>query len=182
MTVRRVSPRTWLTFSAGILCSIVATVLYFDVPHRLFPDSLSITVTSSGAPTRYHLGCNPTAGDLPDATAACHAMRYLFANHSVAYYEGVMDRRCGPGPMIRVQGSYDYKSVEGTVDLSCPMATKQRAFWARVGGFRTHAQLGPFPEKPATFTVTKFFYLVAAGCVAMAIWFAFSDRAVLDAA
>lgn len=153
----------------AVLCAAVGTMLYFDIPHRLFPDSMSVTVTSDGKSARYHLGCKPTSGNLPNAAAACQAMRYLFANHEVEDYEGVANRRCEAGPVVTLDGRYQYQDLGYTVDLSCRMTGRQRAFWARVAGLRTTARLGPYPEKPYPVTVTRFFFVVAAGSLLMGI-------------
>jgi hypothetical protein len=73
--IRGLHDGAWISLIAALACTVVATALYFDVPHRLFPDSMTITVTSKGESARYHLCCKPTTGNLPHAAAACQAMR-----------------------------------------------------------------------------------------------------------
>jgi len=165
----RLETGVWVCGVVTVLCAAVGTALYFDLPHRLFPDSMSITVTSKGESARYHLGCKPTSGNLPNAAAACQAMRYLYANHAVEDYTEVANRRCGPGPVVRLDGRYDYNDLGVTVDLSCRMTERQRAFWARVAGLRTTARIGPYPEKPYPITVTRFLFVLSAGGLLMGI-------------
>jgi hypothetical protein len=96
-------------------------------------------------------------------------MRYLFANHEVEDYLAVTNRRCGGGPVVKLDGRYHYNSVDATVDLRCRMTTRQRAFWARVAGLRTPARLGPYPENPYPITVTRFFFMLSAGSLLMGL-------------
>jgi hypothetical protein len=169
----RLENGVWVCGVAAALCAAVGTVLYLDIPHRLFPDSMSITVTSKGKSARYHLGCKPTSGNLPNAADACQAMRYLFANHEAEHFEAVANRRCGAGPVVKLDGRYHYQDLGYRVDLSCRMTGRQRAFWARIAGLRTTARLGPYPEKPYPITVTRFFFVLSAGSLLMGIGIAF---------
>lgn len=157
----------------ALLFSVVATLLYFDVLHRLFPDSMTITVTSKGTSERYHLGCKPTSGNLPNAATACQAMRYLFADHEALGIGSVdPNRRCGGGPIVKLDGRYHYQGLGFTVDLSCPLTEPQRAFWTRIAGLTTLARLGPDPEKPYHPTLTRFLYGASAFCLGLAVAFA----------
>ena len=144
----RLRAAAWLSLLAGSICAAIATALYFTYRTASVPDSMTVTVTSKGKPVRYHLGCRPTSGSLPDASAACNAMRYLFAQHSASGFEVLSGRRCGHGPLVKVTGRYSSEPLDDTVDLSCPMTSWQRAFWARVGGFRARDRLPPFRARP----------------------------------
>lgn len=165
----RVDVGVWLCGFVAMVCAAVGTALYLDVPHRVFPDSMTVTVTSRGRSDHYHLGCKPTSGNLPNAAAACRAMRYLFAGHGVEHYEAVADRRCGAGPVVELDGRYDYTGLGLTVDLSCRMTGRQRAFWIRIAGRTTPLKLGPYPEKPYPLTVTRLFFILAAGSLVMGL-------------
>jgi hypothetical protein len=41
----RLGGAVWLCGALAVLCAAVGTVLFYNLPHRLFPDSMTITVT-----------------------------------------------------------------------------------------------------------------------------------------
>ena len=71
--------------------------------------------------------------------------------------------------MVELDGRYQYEGLGYTVDLSCSMTGRQRAFWARIAGLETRLRLGPYPEKPYPITVTRFFFVLAAGCLSFGV-------------